>query len=452
MGADARELPVVVRDALKRAAIPESAMGLFVQDVNDKRALVQFNANTPLSPASIMKLVTTNAALEMLGPNYTWKTRAYSTGVQNGDVLDGDLIIKGSGDPKLVIENFWLFLRQIRAQGIRDIRGNVLLDRGVFEEIPFDPGKFDGDTLKPYNAGPDALLLNYNAFRFQFTPIQSTGQVKISIDPPVVGYTAVAPSLSNAECGDWQKKLNVVFSQNGVRFNGNFAASCGEKTWYLHPDQLTSMQYFAVVFRKMWSDIGGTFKGDVRTGALTTDARFVTEWESVTLPEVIRDINKYSNNVMARQVLLSLAAQGTTAPANHFRGAQIIKTWLEEKGISAPELVIENGSGLSRSERIAPRTMGQMLISAYQSPLMPEFMSSMPLVGFDGTMRRRLTSASIAGKAHIKTGRIDQVRSIAGYVFAASGKRYAVVCIVNHPNADASQAAQDAMLQWVYEQ
>ncbi len=446
-----QDLPLPVTDALKRAGIPLAAVGAFVQEVGSNQALIALNAAAPLNPASTMKLVTSNAALELLGPTFTWKTQAYAGGVMSGDVLQGDLIIKGGGDPKLVLENFWLFLRQIRSKGIRDIRGNVLLDRSVFEEGFYDPAVFDGDPLKSYNAGPDALLLNYKSFGFRFVPDQAGGQAKIMVDPPVAAYPVSAPRLVGGECGDWKGKLQASFNGAGTSFRGTYAASCGEKTWYVHPYQMTHTQYFGAVFRQVWADLGGTFKGEVRNGVTPAGARLVSEWESTTLPEVIRDMNKYSNNVMARQLLLTIAADIFKLPANPERGARAIKSWLANKGIDAPELVIENGSGLSRNERISAATLGRMLVAAYQSPTMPEFISSMPLAGYDGTMRQRLKTRSVAGNAHIKTGSLNDVRAIAGYVLAASGKRYAVVSIINHRAAPAAQEAQDALLQWVFE-
>ncbi|WP_292936428.1 D-alanyl-D-alanine carboxypeptidase/D-alanyl-D-alanine-endopeptidase [Noviherbaspirillum sp.] len=447
----AQQLPIPVTDALQRAQIPVSAAGIYVQEVGAGPVLLASNEKTPLNPASTMKLVTSDAALEILGPTFTWKTQAYATGTQAGDVLHGDLIIKGSGDPKLVLENFWLFLRRIRAKGIREIRGNLVLDRSAFESMEFDAGQFDGDPMKPYNVGPDALLLNYKALAFRFTPDAARGVVNVTMDPPLAAYPLTAPHLGNGECGDWHAKLRPAIDSWGARFSGAYSASCGEKVWYVHPYQLTHTQYFHLAFRRLWADLGGTLKGDVQSGVVPPNARLVAEWESASLSEVIRDINKYSNNVMARQLLLTLAANVLNLPANAERGAAVVRTWLSNKGIDAPELSVENGSGLSRNERISALTMGRMLESAFQSPTMPEFMASLPLAGFDGTMRLRLVNQAVAGKAHVKTGMLNEVRNIAGYVLAASGKRYVVVFMINHPNSLRGQAAQDALLQWVYE-
>ncbi|HXA48214.1 MAG TPA: D-alanyl-D-alanine carboxypeptidase/D-alanyl-D-alanine-endopeptidase [Burkholderiaceae bacterium] len=451
----ANELPATVSVALKHAAIPAKAVGIVVQEVGSREALIAVNQGSAFNPASTMKLVTTDAALELLGPTFTWKTQAYASGNINSEVLTGNLIFKGSGDPKLVTENFWLFLRQIRAAGIREIHGNVLLDRSAFEPQQTDSEKFDGDPVKPYNAVPDALLLNYQSLRFQFMPNNASGAASVVVDPPLANYDIAPPAWTHDDCGDWQGKLGMNISVNGVRFAGRYAASCGDKAWYVRPYQMTPNQYFSVVFKKMWTEVGGKFSGDVIDGVVPADARLITVWESPTLSEVVRDINKFSNNIMARQLLLTLANAPSTStalqlPANEQRGAQAVRGWLDDKRIEAAELQIENGSGLSRNERIAPATMADLLVKAYRSPLMPEFIASMPLVGYDGTMRRRLSSQDVAGNAHIKTGTLNEVKAVAGYVTALSGKRYVVVFFINHPNAAGGGAAQDALIEWIY--
>lgn len=450
--ATAQELPLVMNNALKQAKIPAKNVGVFVQEVDAARPMLAYNAAAPFNPASVMKLITTDAALELLGPTFNWKTQAYVDGAVSGGVLNGDLIIKGSGDPKLVMENFWMFLRQIRAKGVKEIRGNVVLDRSVFEDNLYDPAQFDGDPQKPYNVGPDALLLNYKTIALRFLSDENSGQISVTMEPPLSGYTLTPPRASKeAICGDWQSKLQVDVGVTATAFNGSYPAACGEKVWYIHPYRMNSTQYFGGVLRQMWSDLGGTISGKIVPGAVAPAARLFAEWQSPAVPEVIRDINKYSNNVMARQLLLTIGAQVWQAPGSTLSGARAIRSWLSGKGIGADELVIENGAGLSRNERVAPNTLGQVLVAAFHSPVMPEYIASMPLVGYDGTMRKRLRGESVAGQAHIKTGSLNDVRSVAGFVQAASGKMYVVVCLINHPNAAFGQAAQDALLQWVFE-
>ncbi len=444
-------LPFEVESELRRAKIPLEATATYVQEVGSRAAWISINHKKPFNPASTMKLVTTSAALDMLDPAYTWKTIAYASGALQGDVLRGNLIIKGSGDPKFLMEHFWQFLRQIRAKGIREIRGNLILDRTAFEESSFDAAAFDGAAEKAYNAGPDALLLNHKALKFQFLPDEAIRKVRVSVDPPVADYALGPPELSSGNCNGWKDKLGADVNNAGANFSGSFDMDCGDKAWFMHPYQMSQNQYFASVFRQMWHEVGGSFRGEVKSGAVPTDARRIAEWTSPMLPEIIRDINKFSNNVMARQLLLTLAADPMGQPATTEQGVRVIKGWLANKGIVAPEIVIENGSGLSRIERISAATMGKMLAAAWRSPLMPEFISSLPVAAYDGTMRNRLKEAGVAGRAHIKTGGLREVRTIAGFVMAASGKRFVVVSFINHPNAASGRAAQDALLKWVYE-
>jgi D-alanyl-D-alanine carboxypeptidase/D-alanyl-D-alanine-endopeptidase (penicillin-binding protein 4) len=448
----ASEMPAPVAAALQHAMIPPESAGIYVTEVGGGAPLVSHNATMPLNPASTMKLVTTYAALELLGPAFTWKTRAYITGARRGDDLYGDLIIRGSGDPKLALQQFWLFLRELRAKGLREIHGNLVLDRSAFAVQPFDAAAFDADPYKPYNAGPDALLLNYRTLRFRFFPDELAGKVATAVEPAMDGYVVQAPRLATGPCLDWRSGLQAVIAQDSMQFEGTYPVACGEKDWYLHVYDMDANRYAGSMFRRMWSDLGGALRGDVVDGTVPPEAQQVAELESAALPEIVRDINKFSNNVMARQLLLTIAADIAETPATAEQGSQIIKTWLEGKSVAAPELVIENGAGLSRSERISAGTLGRLLVTAFESPVMPEFIASLPLVGEDGTMRKRLKQFGVAGHAHVKSGSLRDVRAIAGYVLAASGRRYAVVFLINHPNAQRGYGAHDALLRWVHEQ
>jgi D-alanyl-D-alanine carboxypeptidase/D-alanyl-D-alanine-endopeptidase (penicillin-binding protein 4) len=445
-------LPATIANAMRAARLPASSVGLFIQDVSATRPAVAANPDKPMNPASVMKLVTTYAGLELLGPSFIWKTGFFETGVRRGDVLEGDLVMRGSGDPKLSQEQLWLGLKAVRARGIREIRGNLILDHSAFDVNGYDAAKFDGDPMRAYNAGPDALLINFKAFALTFVPDEAAGQVTVSAEPRPAGLPIRnAIKLVQGPCADFRSyAVKPRIDTTGISLAGSYAASCGVKTWWVHPYELSQAQYSAAVVRQLWTDLGGSLTGEVRDGTLPPAARPLYEIESASLSEIARDINKFSNNVMARQLFLTLSLEMLRMPASAERSARAVKTWLLEKKLGGDELVMENGSGLSRIERISSATLGRMLVAAFRSPVMPEFMASMPLVAYDGTMRRRLKTRDIAGQAHIKTGSLNDVRAIAGYVLAASGKRYAVVCLVNNPNLAGAQSLQDALLQWVY--
>jgi D-alanyl-D-alanine carboxypeptidase/D-alanyl-D-alanine-endopeptidase (penicillin-binding protein 4) len=446
-------LPSPVAAALKAADIPQSAISLVVQEAGSTTPRVSVNAAQPMNPASVMKLVTTYAALELLGPAYTWRTEAYGSGALSEGVLAGDLYLKGYGDPKLTFEGFWLLLRRLYARGIREIRGELVLDRSHFEPLVHDSGAFDGEPLRPYNVGPDAMLINFKSVSFLFLPDSARGKVDVIAQPALAQLDVLnLLKLGGGPCHDLRAMLRPDITYNGpnarIVFTGTYPESCGEKTWSL--GLLDHPQYAHGLFRQLWQELGGTVSGGMREGKVPVEARLLASSESPSLSEVMRDINKFSNNVMARQLLLTLGAESAKRPARPEDGERAVRQWLTQKGLSMPELVLENGSGLSRRERISGGSLARLLQAAYRSAVMPEFIASMPLVAVDGTMRKRLNDRPVAGNAHIKGGSLEGVSTMAGYVLDVKGKQQVVVFLVNHANAGAARAAHDALLQWVY--
>jgi D-alanyl-D-alanine carboxypeptidase/D-alanyl-D-alanine-endopeptidase (penicillin-binding protein 4) len=451
----ADEFPPTVSQALRNAGIPVGAAAVWVREVDAAAPRLAVNARTAMNPASTMKLVTTFAALDLLGPAYAWKTEAYASATPNDGVLAGDLHLKGGGDPKLTYDQFGRLLRQIRARGIREIRGDLVLDRSAFALGAADPARFDAQPMRPYNVAPDALMVNFKAVTLQLVPDAELKTVNVSMEPAPTGVDLINKiTLGNGHgCGDWKERLRAdVFSHGPTTrlvLTGVLPASCGEQRWNIavqdHP------QFVLGVFRQLWAELGGTLSGGVRDGAAPAEARAVGILTSPSLAEVVRDINKYSNNVMARQLFLTLGMEAGRRPATAEDGDAAIRSWLEARALSVPELVLENGSGLSRRERISAEGLGRLLQAAWRSSVMPELMASLPVTATDGTMKKRLKQNGVAGQAHIKTGSLEGVRAIAGYVLDKSGRRWIVVFFVNHANAGGAQAAQDALLQWVYE-
>lgn len=451
--------PAVVSAALARAGIPESAVGLVVQDLDGSDPVVSLNADSAMNPASTMKLLTTFAGLELLGPSFTWRTEMVTQAAQRGDVLEGDLVIRGSGDPRLTQEAFWLMLRTLRARGIREIRGDLVLDRSAFAIETRDASVFDNEPSRPYNTPPDALLVNFRAVMVRLLPDPLRGTVSVSLDPPLPQVSlgiAVKPDAS-IDCGNPFAKLGVDVQGNAsaakVTVAGSYPVACGERAWPI--SVLSHREYVSGLFQQLWRELGGTLTGQVRDGSAGERPRVLAANVSPALSEIVRDINKWSNNVMAQQLYLALGAQGQgqgqAGPATWARSSQAVADWARGRRLSLPSLVVENGSGLSRIERITSKGLSDLLVAAFRSPVMPELMASLPLVASDGTMRRRLANSGIAGQAHIKTGSLNDVRAIAGYVLDARGRRSVVVMIVNHPKAMAAQPAFDALLGWAHQ-
>jgi D-alanyl-D-alanine carboxypeptidase/D-alanyl-D-alanine-endopeptidase (penicillin-binding protein 4) len=446
-------LPEPIAKALAQTGIPEGAAAIYVHEIGAARPLLALGAERAVNPASTIKLLTTYAALELLGPAYTWPTEAYIAGTLKDGILTGDLALKGQGDPRLTLENFWLLLRNLRGRGLRDIQGDLVLDRGYFAALEHDPARFDDQPTRPYNTGPDALLVNFKAVRLQFIPEPETRTVRI-VPQPLLPQVQIVNNLvlDNAPCNDWVGRLKHEAQGDAasarLAFNGRYSASCGENE--RNYSVLGHSQYLAALFRELWRELGGTITGGVRDGAVAADARLLATVQSPALAEVVRDINKFSNNVMARQLFLTLGAARTEPPATQEKAARVIRQWLDAKGLKFPELVIENGAGLSRIERITASQLGRLLLAAFRSPVMPELIASLPLAAVDGTMKKRTNAVEVAGQAHIKTGLLTGVSAIAGYLLDARGRRLVVVLIVNHANAGNAQPVQDALLSWAY--
>ena len=443
--------PPALLNAIKSVGIPSSAVSIHVQAVESTKPLLSMNAQAIVQPASLMKLITTAAALDLLGPDYRWTTRVYTNGAQQGDVLQGDLIIRGSGDPRFSQQDLWQLLRRLRALGIRQITGDVILDRSLFAPYKDDAAQFDQKPERAYNALPDALLLDTKSVLVQLVPDAARQRVRATLEPYLTDFSLSAPTLSVGECGDWRSQLGLRVEQKKIIFAGSYALSCGERTIAVHAYPLTHNEYFDSSLRQLWREMGGSVQGVTREGVLPAQAQELTQWQSAALTDAIRDINKFSNNVMARQLLLTLAAERGYQPASKEAGAAVIRQWLIAKGINGAELVIDNGSGLSRADRLSAALLARILQAAWLSPTMPEFIASLPLAGVDGTMRKRTEGLTVKSFAHIKTGSLTEVAGIAGYVTARSGKRMIVVCIVNHAEAGKLREAMDNLLQWVYE-
>ncbi len=462
--AQAQGLPPEVDAALARAKIPREAMAVLLVDAQPGQASPRVNhrANVAMNPASTIKLVTTFAALELLGPGYTWSTPVFIDGTVRDGTLHGNLTIQGQGDPKLVLERLWLLLRRVQGLGIRNITGDIVLDNSAFAVPTTDPSAFDGEPLKPYNAAPDALLVNFKSVVMSFAPEPGNTQARVQFDPPLAGVQlqATVPLLAG-ECPDYRNALKADFSDpRQIRFAGGYAQSCGEKVWpvaYADPKS-----YATRAVGGMWQEMGGKLQGSVRLGSLSgsTAAAYkpVFDMRSAPLAEIVRDINKYSNNVMAQQVYLTLGrvltppapvagvADPVTAHGTFEASHKVVQRWWTER-LGADDMpLLENGSGLSRNERISANALGRLLQAAYASPLMPELMGSLPINGVDGTLRRAKTRTN--GYAHLKTGSLNEVVAVAGFVHGAAGKRYVLVAIVNHPNARAARPAIDAMVDW----
>jgi D-alanyl-D-alanine carboxypeptidase/D-alanyl-D-alanine-endopeptidase (penicillin-binding protein 4) len=462
------QLPAPVLDALRTANIPEDAVSALV--LRDDKTILSHLADHPMQPASTMKLVTTLVSLERLGPVFRGRTELRTAGELHGDVLDGDLYLRGGADADFSSEALETMLRALRYQGIRKIDGHLVVDRQLFNPARLDLNQppFDESPEAYYNVIPDAALINKNMLQLDMR--STSGKLKLSMQPELQGVTIDSDmKLVDVDCAKWEDgwKLPEALPRPGggikVMLHGTFPKNCVASESINVVDR---QAYLDRLFRATWKRLGGSITGDTTEGFTPAATHLLAEHVSRALPEIVRDTNKPSDNTLARTLFLSLgalepdpllgshpqalAATGATE-TTLARADAAVRDWMRAHGINDTGLVLENGSGLSRTERITPIQMGGVLQAGLRSNWAPEFEASMPIVAVDGTMRRRLHDSPAAGRARMKTGTLRNVTAVAGYVPDASGRQCVVVAMVNSELAGSGRgrAVLDALVDWV---
>ena len=434
--------------------LPESSFSFYVQAVGADAPRFVFNAGKPMNPASAVKTITTFAALESLGPAFTWQTELYALGPIENGVLRGDLLVKGGGDPFLVEDQLRGMLKSLQRAGVERIQGNLVLDGSYFDPSVTGDELIDNQAGRAYNTRPSAVIANFQAMTFYFYPHPNGQDVIIHSDPrlPNVKITNRL-RLVNRSCGGYQRGISYNLNQEDpteVIFEGSFPSRCSR--YQMVREVLNAPDYTFGLFTTLWNELGGTLEGGLRVGAVPDDLEPIVVWNSVPLGDVIKSINKYSNNVMTRHLLLTLGAEVLGPPATVDKGIEAMKNYLELKSLDSTQLSLDNGAGLSRDTRVTTDLMTGLLQSAWASPYMPEFVASLPINGLDGTMRNRVRGTTMSGRMHVKTGSLDEVAAVAGFVYSQSNTIYTVVGIVNHELADRGPGAEllNELLTWVY--
>ncbi|WP_307171891.1 D-alanyl-D-alanine carboxypeptidase/D-alanyl-D-alanine-endopeptidase [Massilia sp. 9096] len=480
------QLPEPVAYVMQANHIPEDALSALV--LRDNQTILSHLADHPMQPASTMKLVTTLVGLERLGPVFRSRTELRSAGELHGDILAGDLYLRGGADADFTTETLTGMLRKLRNAGIRKIDGRLVVDRQVFNPARLDLNAppFDDSPEAAYNVIPDAAMVNKNLLQID---MRSTGgKLKLALQPDLQGVTIDSDmKLVNAACVDWEsgwKPPEAVPQPDGgikIMLHGTFPKNCETVNAISVIDRQT---YLDRLFRAAWQQLGGSISGDTTEGTTPASTRLLADHLSRALPEIVRDTNKPSDNTLARLIFLSLGAleadpllgsrpqvfkpalAGGTAGLAMGAGAgtdsasavptlaradAAVRAWMNQHGIDDRGLVLDNGSGLSRLERITPIQMGAVLQAGLRSNWAPEFQSSIPIVAVDGTMRRRLHESPAAGRARLKTGTLRNVTAIAGYVPDASGRQCVVVAFVNSELAanGHGRAVLDSLVDWV---
>ncbi len=464
------QLPPEISSMLRENNLPDDAIGIAILRLNDGKSVLTHGADKALQPASTMKVLTAIVGLERLGPAYRSRTELRSSAAIENGVLKGDLVLRGFGNTDITWEDFQRMLQALRHRGVTNIQGDLVVDRGFFQPARIDIGvqPFDESPEFRYNVIPDALLINMNLAHLDIDTNSVSFQIRLT--PALEGVKVISNmTFDDRACGKWEdgwKIPTTITSEDGeirVYLNGTFPKNCSQSVAI---NVIDRADFTARLFGSLWRGLGGTFNGRVRevdSPALLPDSgseqpamKLLAEHRARPLAEVTRNINKVSDNTITRGLFLTLGTIATpdaaaTAGTTLQRADAEIRLWFRQKGIDDAGLVLDNGSGLSRTERITPKQLAAVLQAAYHSKWAPEFISSLPIVAVDGSMRSRLKSSPAAEVGRIKTGSLRDVVSVAGYMPDAVGQQHVVVAMINHPRAIAAggRAILDALLDWV---
>lgn len=449
------KLPPGVQSVLDTRNVADSTLSVQVTDLDTGKSVLSWNADSPRNPASTMKLITTLAALDILGPSYHWYTDVYAFGTIKNDRLDGDLLIKGHGDPFLVTERVWQLLRNINQAGIREISGDLLLDDSYFDVPDHDPGEFDRQPLRAYNVAPNALMMNFKVVRYWFEPDFASNSVRVLLDPPLENLRVENRlSLANGSCRGYQRGISITPNDklDTMILDGRFPNRC--RRYAMDRTALHHNAFAYGLVSALWKESGGVLEGNWRRAVAPQGKKPLVSFPSLPLAEIIARVNKHSNNVMARQLVYTLAAETFGAPGTEKGGLTVIDDWLGKAVPEVTSVTLDNGAGLSRDVRITAADFDRILQFAWRQPYMPEFTASLALSGHDGTLRRRFDDSMLTGQAHLKTGSLDHVSAIAGYMQSRTGRRFSVVVLHNDQDIHRGpgEEVQTALLRWLYEQ
>lgn len=461
------ELPEPVREALQRAELPDDALAVLVMPLSGRGPVLRHRDDVPMQPGSTMKLVTSAVALDRLGPNLRGYTELLSAAPQDGERLAGDLVLRGGGDPELGLPQLWALLLELRHRGIRELDGDVLLDRTLWRPARMDAGlpPFDEAPEWPYNVIPDALQLAGNLVTLELTsePAGASGNgvpagpVSARLLPALPGVVIDNRlTLGELPCGQWSEPWKTPATTTDadgtvhIVLEGPFPRACTRRPQLQLLDRTVLADR---LLRWTWAQLGGTWAGHAREAATPPGARLLARREARPWGELMRPLNKQSDNALTRMLYQALGVaalpqdlQLTTSQL----AEREVKRWFAEQRIDARGLVVDNGSGLSRSERISAQQLGQLLKAALTGRHASDLLMSLPTVGVDGSMRNRLKDSPATGWARLKTGTLRNVVALAGLVPDRDGRPWVMVAMINHDAARrVGRPVLDALADWI---
>ena len=442
------EVPYKYKKIINKYKFPNDSFTFVVKNLtNNAESIVTHNEKLFFNPASLAKIISTFIALEELGPQFKWHSDFFHNGKISGDTLNGDLIFKGTGDATFSINNLENSIRKIQRDGIKKIKGNLILDLGYFG-LASKEKSFDNDPMRAYNALPNPVVIQSNTMNFIFNIKDS----KLNIESnPNMEYVVIKNKIkiTNDKCIDWKSKLNYRTENNNLKtnviFSGKFSRKCGTKG--INLSVLNDNEYFYKIFKNTWNANGGEFQGDLDV-TFIQDAKWKVLYSHTSRPlsEIIRDTNKYSLNLLARNTMLTVLAEASDLLVLESSVNEYVQSWLKKNGLPQDGLLFENGAGLSRNSVLTSEQLLLLMEKIYHDPLMPEMLASLPISGIDGTLKRRMNYSSFKNSAHFKTGSMKNVNAIAGYLLDSNKEMKIFIFIMNDLTAKDSHKLQEALI------
>ena len=427
-----------------RAHTRGGTWGVIVTSVTRGDTLYAFNADVLLKPASIMKMMTTGLALERLGPDYTIKTQVLRDGRTTGDVLDGNLYLRGAGDPTLSLR-FWqgespmdALARQIAGAGVRRVRGDIVADESAFETERIPVGWKSSYLMSAYAAPVSALSLNENLVWIVARP--ENGQAVVDLDPP---STAIPVTSTVRVVGGSGGRIVARRTADGIAVSGTIGSRSAPRRYSLVVQEPPT--FAAGALAASLQKAGVAVEGRVRAGSTPRNAEQVAEIHSLPLAHMVSYMNRESINHFA-ELLFRDAAREKDAQSSSKVALAALRDFLGTKtGARPTDVRVTDGSGLSEADSITARSMVHLLAYAHRAPWGSVFHASMPVAGESELMRRRMRSTPAHGNLHAKTGTTNTVAALAGYVTALNGEVLAFTFIYNGNDRSNAKHAMDRM-------
>lgn len=412
---DAEAVSHIIESALAGRYLGGADVGVLVVSATDGRVLYERDADRPLVPASNMKIVTSACALSILGPDYQFVTRVATDGERSGTIVHGNVYVRGSGDPSLVSEELWRLVEAIRMRGIERIAGDLVLDASYFDTVEVASEEAaDGD--RAYHARTSALALNFNAVAVRVEPGQSVGAPAVVTVSPEVGFFDVrteATTCSGGRGPTIEVRRTFEGGRNVVTVTGRIPEDSNGMVFYRNVEHPTA--YFGSAMADFLRRAGIALGGVVRQGRTPPQAVVLVEHESKPLALIVRDVGKFSNNVIAEQLLKALGAHEYGPPGTTESGVEVVSLYLESVGADSGSFRLVDGSGFSRRNRLSPRTIVRVvrdILGRFETSY--EFVASLSVAGIDGTLEDRMDLAGLEGRVRAKTGLLDGVTAISG--------------------------------------